>query len=321
MGILRVSDQTIMVANKAGMELFGFTSKDLGKTTLWDIVAQVDWNFVVREATRSVPGGVKVDMPRSGALTFKRSDGVEFISWFYARDIPEIDGVAKYRALVLLEQPVFGRNNSFEQELRLLESRNYFGKIAGNAAHEINNSLVVLQELLRNLTSVSLPDRERIESALKRLEDVGSQMVLVGSKGQVETSPEKITEEKGNKSDLLQKSILVVDDDANLLEVVVNLIASAGYLVCSASNSKEALEHFEKGNIDCVIIDVVLGNDLGVDLASQISRISPSTSVIFMSGFSSHVEKIRVEGIYEVLRKPFPMFDLLEKIDNITLHG
>jgi PAS domain S-box-containing protein len=312
--IIRTVDQVVVSANKAGLELFGYSLEDLQKQTLWDIVAHIDWDLIAREATRSLPGAEEMDIPSSGLLTFRRSDGSEFVSWFRVRDMPVEDGVVRYRAAVLLEDSMSAQDESLDQELALLKNRNYLSAIAGSAAHEVNSSLVVIEDFIRKLSESPPDDQTVINRALKRLQDVGSQLSLIGNKGQVEISEPNLPGEISNSS-VRKGNVLVVDDEPDLSEVIKGLIEAAGYAACSAANTSEALECFKKGAIDCALVDVQLGDELGTDLARNITTMSPSTHVIMMSGFSRHIEKLRLEGEYQFLRKPFAMFDLLEMVE------
>lgn len=313
MCIIRTVDQIVVNANRAGLDLFGYTLEALRKQSLWDIVAHIDWDLIVREASRSRPNAKEVDVPSSGLLTFRRADGSEFVSWFRVRDIAEDDGSVKYRAAILLEDTMALQEEAIDQELELLRNRNYFSQIAGTAAHEVNSSLVVLEDFCHKLNNSTEDDQEKINRALKRLRDVGSQLSLIGNKGQVEAELAAPGKSSGTSSER-KGTVLVVDDEADLSEVVVGLIQSAGYQVCSAASISEALECFKKGVVDCALVDVQLGDELGTDLARDITTLSPSTQVIMMSGFSRHIEKLRLENEYQFLRKPFAMFDLLEMI-------
>ena len=311
--IIRVADQMVVTANKAGLKLFGYSIEDLMNRSLWDIVAQVDWDLIVREASRSRPGAEQVDIPSSGLLTFRHADGSEFISWFRVRDITDDDGVTRYRAALLLEDSMATEDESINQAMVTLLNQNYLSRIAGNAAHEVNNSLSVLEDFVNRLSSTSQVEHEVVNRALKRLKDVGSQLSLVGEKGQIEAG--SITPVAPSISPSQQEgTVLVVEDEPDLSDVIVSLLKSAGYLVFSAASIGEALNCFEKGAIDCALLDVQLDGELGTDLAQTITCTSPSTQVIMMSGFSRHIEKLRVEGKYQFLRKPFPMFELLEMI-------
>ena len=312
--IIRTADQVVVSANKAGLDLFGYSFEDLQKQSLWDIVAHIDWDLIAREATRSRPGAEEMDIPKSGLLTFRHSDGSEFVSWFHARDLPEEDGVVRYRAAVLLEDSMSAQEDLLDQELALLKNRNYLSAIAGSAAHEVNSSLVIIEDFIRKLSESTPDDHIVINRALKRLKDVGSLLSLVGNKGQVETAEPKAPAESLN-SPTRKGNVLVVDDEPDLSVVITSLIEAAGYMVCSAANIREALECFKKGAIDCALVDVQLGDELGTDLARNITTMSPSTQVIMMSGFSRHIEKLRLEGEYQFLRKPFAMFDLLGMVE------
>jgi NtrC-family two-component system response regulator AlgB len=98
------------------------------------------------------------------------------------------------------------------------------------------------------------------------------------------------------------------------LEILDNLLTTSGYVVTSVSNLKDAQAICESEVFDVALIDVQLGEDLGTVLAQQLIKDSPTTKVILMTGFSRHVEKYQDLAGVQLLRKPFPMYDLLETI-------
>lgn len=312
--LYRVSDQMMVSANKSFRELFGYTLEDISQRSVWEIVASVDWDLIVNEASRRQEGGEEVDIPSTSLLTFRRSDGLEFIGWFRVRDITDSDGVVSHRAGIVLKTSSDIQAQSLYPDLTNLQAQNYLSSLTGNAAHEVNNSLVVLQEFFEGQIGSFPNEQEMINRALQRLAVVGLQLSRIGNKAQVEIPETNGLELTSSSIFRRHGSVLVVDDDVHLLAVISELLQSAGYTVWSVANISEALECCKKVAIDCALVDVQLGDDLGTYLADEITAVSPNIQVIMMSGFSRHVEVLRLDGKYQFLRKPFAMFDLLEMI-------
>jgi len=68
--------------------------------------------------------------------------------------------------------------------------------------------------------------------------------------------------------------LLVVEDDPGLRRVVAQGLARAGYLVEVAPDGRQALEHAQTGRPDGLILDVMLPDAHGLDLAQQIRSTS-----------------------------------------------
>jgi len=107
-------------------------------------------------------------------------------------------------------------------------------------------------------------------------------------------------------------TILVVDDEMGVRELVGAALERAGYSVLKASDANEALERAEHHDepIQLMITDLGLPDADGRDLATRFSRVRPETKIMFMSG------SITLDPATNVLflQKPFAVSDLLEKV-------
>jgi CheY-like chemotaxis protein len=105
-------------------------------------------------------------------------------------------------------------------------------------------------------------------------------------------------------------TILVVDDDAEVREVVAEYLMDSGHRVLQAAGGVEALRVLDRApDIDLVITDVRMPDISGIDLAERITREIPSPRIILISGYFVPQQVNR-----RVLRKPFRMHELEEAI-------
>lgn len=118
------------------------------------------------------------------------------------------------------------------------------------------------------------------------------------------------------------KTILVVDDEKEVLDWLEKKLSGENYAVLRASAAKEALEKTRKSKPDLVLMDIVLPDMEGSD-AVRILAEDPATErvpVIFMSGIISREDEptqleINVGGrLYKALSKPFEFEELLKEI-------
>jgi two-component system, cell cycle sensor histidine kinase and response regulator CckA len=116
------------------------------------------------------------------------------------------------------------------------------------------------------------------------------------------------------------ETILLVEDEPVLLEMVREILQGYKYRVLTASNGLEALELWNQydGKIDLLLTDVVMPNGMnGRELATKLSKGRPDLKVIYTSGYSSAIvdsEPDRREGLF--LAKPFrppALADLVRK--------
>jgi len=111
-----------------------------------------------------------------------------------------------------------------------------------------------------------------------------------------------------------KETILVVDDEADILKSVKGILEEYGYRVFIAANGQIALEIFEKhkDNIDLILSDVVMPKVGGMELKLMLKKLNPRCKFMFMSAYS---EKIPQEMID--LHKPFLSKELLRKIRQV----
>ncbi len=109
------------------------------------------------------------------------------------------------------------------------------------------------------------------------------------------------------------RSVLVVDDDENILEFVTTVLAALGINARGVSDSVDAWQAVHQGQYHCAIVDVHLGDENGVDLAQRLREVGIS-EVVLMSG-DPELERLACEaGIGRTLAKPFEiecLFDLV----------
>ena len=108
--------------------------------------------------------------------------------------------------------------------------------------------------------------------------------------------------------------ILVVDDDAALRDITVELIELLGYSVTAAGGSNEAITRIKEnpGTFDAVFTDYSLPIINGLELAKMVGEISADIPIILCSGKIDLIDEnqIAAAGIAEVARKPYTISDL-----------
>lgn len=117
------------------------------------------------------------------------------------------------------------------------------------------------------------------------------------------------------------ETILLVEDYADLREVMAETVQRAGYQVLTASDGPAALKIAEQhsGEIDLLLTDVVLPKMLGTALADQLRARHPGLRVLFMSGYAHPL--LGAEGTLEpqvnLIQKPFMESALLQKLRDV----
>jgi DNA-binding response OmpR family regulator len=110
------------------------------------------------------------------------------------------------------------------------------------------------------------------------------------------------------------RTILLVDDDLELRDVVVAILAAPGYTVLTASDGYEALRTLVDRSVDLMITDIKMPGISGFELARQAKLMRPNLHVIYLSGQASGPD--RKGPTYGVLiHKPVRAGELLDVIE------
>jgi len=129
----------------------------------------------------------------------------------------------------------------------------------------------------------------------------------------------RIKNGKANMGKIEAATVLVVDDDPVLGNIVAEQIALFGYQSVLASSGEEALKLASKQTkFDLLLTDVMMPEMNGVELAQQFVTLYPETKILFMSGYIS--PSIAHYGIQDsehaYLQKPFTPNTLIAKMRN-----
>jgi DNA-binding NtrC family response regulator len=102
-------------------------------------------------------------------------------------------------------------------------------------------------------------------------------------------------------------SILVVDDDPEMRELVLDVLRNEGYEVAVAQDGVEAVQALRGRTFDVVLTDKNLPGPSGLELLSELRRACPGAQIVMMTAYGdvpSYVEAFE-KGAAEYLFKPF----------------
>jgi two-component system, OmpR family, response regulator CpxR len=108
-----------------------------------------------------------------------------------------------------------------------------------------------------------------------------------------------------------KRTILCVDDNEQSLSIRKVMLETRGYRVLACTGGQQALEHFRKGNIDLVLLDLTMPGLDGSKLIEEIKSISPHTPAILLSSkakmYDTKADVFLPKGMYAPV-------ELLERI-------
>jgi CheY-like chemotaxis protein len=115
-------------------------------------------------------------------------------------------------------------------------------------------------------------------------------------------------------------SVLVVDDEDQVRQLIRETLEQAGYDVQEARDGKEGLERYRAKPTDLVIMDILMPDQDGLESIMTLRREFPTSRVIAITGGSDMIgilnflDVAKMLGASRTLQKPFEMKTLLDAV-------
>ena len=117
------------------------------------------------------------------------------------------------------------------------------------------------------------------------------------------------------------ETILLVDDEPDVLAVSKEILESLGYTVHGVKNGEEAVALYRemKDSISLVILDMIMPGLSGSETFDRIRELNPSAKIILSSGYSlnSQAQQIMDKGCDGFIQKPFDIAFLSRKVREV----
>ncbi|GIO92142.1 response regulator transcription factor [Paenibacillus lactis] len=114
------------------------------------------------------------------------------------------------------------------------------------------------------------------------------------------------------------RTILIIDDEPNIREVLVSYLQREQYRTLEAANAKEALEHMRDGKVDLIILDLMLPDMDGEQLCAHIRSFSP-VPILMLTAKSAASSRLKgfSSGADDYVLKPFDPREVLARVKAI----
>jgi PAS domain S-box-containing protein len=136
-----------------------------------------------------------------------------------------------------------------------------------------------------------------------------------------DAAPDKIVAPQERSGRQASGTILVVDDEAGVRQVLQRMLMAEGYTVIVAASGDEALELFaaQKDNVDLLITDIVMPKMSGHALAQKCSALRGTLKVLYLSGYTrdSLLSQRTFDEGTEFIEKPFTRRTIADHIERI----
>ncbi|MEW6456326.1 MAG: response regulator [Acidobacteriota bacterium] len=141
----------------------------------------------------------------------------------------------------------------------------------------------------------------------------------------VKSQTSEIIDQEEKKISTGNGTVLIVDDEEIIRNLIREILERFGYKVFTASNGEEAIDIYTemKDKIDIIILDMIMPGIGGKRTFSKLKEINSKANILLMSGYKKNGETQEAlnEGALGFLQKPFNVNDLIKAIKMILHHS
>jgi CheY-like chemotaxis protein len=152
-----------------------------------------------------------------------------------------------------------------------------------------------------------------------RFAAIADQNPAAGSPSETKSLTKVMAKDSGSKQD--SKRILLVDDDAEIVESLRLALESHGFTVLVARDGNQGLALAERENPDLVILDMMMPKRSGFLVLEKMRRtreVPLRVIMITANEGSRHKAYAEMLGVDDYIRKPFPMDRLIESVKRLV---
>ncbi len=227
---------------------------------------------------------------------------------------------------IITYQPLTAESLSAILDQQITDLQNHVNTRLGNRSFTLEVPFEARQFLLRKGTSSEYGARELNRTIHRHLTQplatlVATNQINAGATLRVEApeGAEKLTlhtiEGEAVRAPA-HPTVLLVDDNRDLLHFLERLMADAGWRLLTAESATEARKLVAENKVNAALLDYMLPDGNGVELGVEILTSSPKGLVIIMTGtiLPPEEEALCEEHNFPVLRKPFLASDVMNQI-------
>jgi DNA-binding NtrC family response regulator len=115
-----------------------------------------------------------------------------------------------------------------------------------------------------------------------------------------------------------EPTVLLVDDEEIMQDVISKLLKEEGYRVLAASTGEEGLEKLEEETVDLILLDLMLPGKGGLAVLEEVAAFDPDIVVVMITAFASIENAVQATklGAFDFVTKPFKNEELLLVVKN-----
>jgi ATP-dependent Clp protease ATP-binding subunit ClpA/ActR/RegA family two-component response regulator len=302
--VLRLGDNSVVNFEKSLV----FLTSNLGAR---EMMREISPDFGFQSATTGSREDIMNKLQSVALVAVRRKFSPEFIN--------RIDHIITYK-------PLNAESFSAITDHEIDNLQNHVNTRLANRCFTIEVPFETRQWLIEKGTSPEYGARELKRTIHKHLTQplatlVAKNQIEAGARVRVDVSSDKETlalraTSSGEAPAAAHPTVLLVDDNRDLLQFLERLMAESGWELLVAETASDARRIVSKRQPNAALLDYMLPDGNGVELAQQLKQSIPKLQVIMMTGsvLAPEEEAICEEHDFPVLRKPFLATDVMNQI-------
>jgi ATP-dependent Clp protease ATP-binding subunit ClpA/CheY-like chemotaxis protein len=304
-GVLRLGDNSVVNFEKSLV----FLTSNLGAK---EMMREISPDFGFQSATSGIGrADVTQKLQNVAIMAVRRKFSPEFIN--------RIDHIITY-------QPLNAESFAAITDHEIDSLQNHVNTRLSSRCFNIEVPFETRQWLIEKGTSPEYGARELKRTIHKHLTQplatlVAKNQIEAGARVRVDVAEDKESlslraTNAGEAPAPAHPTVLLVDDNRDLLQFLERLMSESGWELLVAESAGEARRIVSKRKPNAALLDYMLPDGNGVELAQQLKQMIPKLQVIMMTGsvLASEEEAICEEYDFPVLRKPFLASDVMNQI-------
>jgi len=303
-GVLRLGDNTTVNFEKSLV----FLTSNLGAR---EMLREINPDFGFQSALAAEPRDLTGKLQNIALVSVRKRFSPEFVN--------RIDCIITY-------QPLTAESLSAILDHHIADLQNHVNTRLGNRSFALEVPLEARQFLLRRGTSPEYGARELNRTIHRHLTQPLATLVATGQVNPGVRVRVEVAEDGENlnlralESDLaaapVHPTVLLVDDNRDLLRFLERLMSDAGWTLLTAETATEARNLMREHKPNAALLDYMLPDGNGVELGVEFLQALPQVQIVVMTGtiLPPEEEEICKEHGFPVLRKPFLASEIMNQI-------
>lgn len=115
-----------------------------------------------------------------------------------------------------------------------------------------------------------------------------------------------------------QAKVVIADDNKEMCELVIDILADKGYEVDSVYNGYELLSYLESHNPSVIILDLMMPEKDGLSILNTLKQVSPYSRIIIYTGYQEYEKSVYARTADRFLVKGGSIEELIDAVGDLS---